>query len=230
MMLASTSKSAALIVVDQQLDFEPGGALAVAEGDLIVQGIVALLSKFETVVFTQDSHPEGHISFASSYQGKKPFDLVTLQDVQSGVIKSNIFTQNELETYLKSVPSGQQVLWPDHCVQGTKGASFDPRLPTEKAHLILRKGTRRDCDSYSGFFENDGSPTGLSGYLRSRGVSKVTVVGLAGDYCVAWTAKDAKAEGFEIQYLKDLTRFVNFPQGSAEKALSDLKDLGVSIV
>lgn len=220
----------ALIVVDQQIDFQPGGALAVAGGDEIVPRIIEMMPKFETIIFTQDSHPKNHISFASSYEGRKPFEVMTLADVREARVESKYFSKSQIENYLKTTSTQSQVLWPDHCLVGTEGWKFDPRLPAERAHLILRKGTRVDCDSYSAFFENDGSSTGLSGFLRSRGISKVVVAGLAGDYCVYWTAKDARNEGFEVDYIKELTRFVNFPAHSAETALADLKAQKVQIV
>lgn len=178
----------ALLVVDVQHDFLPGGALAVPAGDDVVPGIAALAPRFGTVVATQDFHPPGHVSFASSHPGKRPFETVEL-------------------------PGGPQVLWPDHCVRGTRGAALHPSLPDVAFTLVLRKGTRRGADSYSAFRENPDErgtrlPTGLAAWLKARGVSRVFVCGLARDFCVRWSAVDAAAEGFETVVLDDLTRAV----------------------
>lgn len=197
----------AAIVVDMQPDFYSTGALPVPGGETLVEKLQPVLSGFQTLVFTQDSHPVGHISFASSYEGKKPFDVLTLKEVQTERIRSK-FSQVELENYLKQTPEQRQVLWPDHCVQGTRGWELDSRLPIERAHLILRKGTKAAVDSYSGFFENNGGPTGLSAYLKSRGVKKVFICGLAGDFCVLWTTNDAEREGFQVFTSDEWTRFV----------------------
>lgn len=184
----------ALVVVDLQPDFMPGGALPCHEGDAIVPGIDALLRsrRYVTVVATQDWHPADHASFASQYPGRVPFGQIELH--------------------------GQpQTLWPDHCVAGTPGAALDPRVDWDTASLVLRKGSRREVDSYSAFFENhgpDGSrpATGLAGWLRERGIAEVHVCGLARDYCVLWTAQDAAAAGFRVRFLWDLTRPVT-PEG-----------------
>jgi len=178
----------ALLVVDVQHDFLPGGALAVSAGDEVVPGIAALAPRFGTVVATQDFHPPGHVSFASSHPGRKPFETIEL-------------------------PGGPQVLWPDHCVRGTRGAALHPAIPDVAFTLVLRKGTRRAVDSYSAFRENpDGQgarlPTGLADWLKARGVSRVFVCGLARDFCVRWSAVDAAAEGLETVVLDDLTRAV----------------------
>lgn len=178
----------ALLVVDVQPDFMPGGALPVPHGDEIVAGIADCMARFDTVVATQDWHPPGHVSFASSH-GRKPFATIQLH-------------------------GGEQVLWPDHCVQGTAGADLHPRLPTAPLTLILRKGTRRDVDSYSAFRENTGPDgerrsTGLAAWLADRGIRRVFVCGLARDYCVRWSAEDAAAAGFETWVLDDLTRPVD---------------------
>lgn len=178
----------ALLVVDVQHDFLPGGALAVPAGDEVVPGIGALAPRFGTVVATQDWHPAGHVSFASSHPGKKPFETIEL-------------------------PGGPQVLWPDHCVQGSRGAALHPALPDAAFTLVLRKGTRRGADSYSAFRENpdeEGNrlPTGLAEWLRARGISRVFVCGLARDFCVRWTAVDAAEAGFQTVVLDDLTRAV----------------------
>lgn len=185
----------ALLVVDLQHDFLPGGALAVQEGDEVVAPIARLAPAFETVVATQDFHPSGHVSFASTHPGKKPFEAIAL-------------------------PFGTQELWPDHCVQGTRGAQLHPGLPDRAITLLLRKGTRRDLDSYSAFRENvdrDGRrpTTGLGAWLEARGVRRVFVCGLARDFCVRWSALDAAAAGFDTYVLDDLTRAV-FPDRRGE--------------
>jgi nicotinamidase/pyrazinamidase len=185
----------ALVVVDLQHDFLPGGALAVAGGDEIVQPTARLARAFQTVVATQDWHPPGHVSFASSHPGKAPFTTATL-------------------------PQGPQELWPDHCVAGSRGAALHPGFPDVTATLVLRKGTRREVDSYSAFRENVGSDgrrptTGLGAWLRARGVTRVFVAGLARDFCVRWSAEDAASEGFETIVLDDLTRAV-FPDRKVE--------------
>src|SRR5690606_26315489 len=169
----------ALIVVDLQNDFCPGGALAVSGGDEIVPLVNRLIGEFEHVILTQDWHPAGHSSFASSHPGKEPFSTVEM-------------------------PYGPQTLWPDHCVQGTRGADFHPGLEWTKAELVIRKGFRTAIDSYSTFFENDHTtPTGLAGYLRERGISDLTLVGLATDFCVAYSAIDARRLGFKAKVLLD---------------------------
>jgi nicotinamidase/pyrazinamidase len=179
----------ALLVVDLQPDFMPGGPLAVAEGDRIAGPIGELARRFSTVVATQDWHPTGHVSFASAYPGRRPFAPIQLQ-------------------------FGEQMLWPDHCVAGTAGAALHPALPDARLTLVLRKGTRRDVDSYSGFRENvgpDGSrpSTGLGALLRARGIARLFVCGLARDYCVRASAVDAADEGFVVWLLDDLTRAVD---------------------
>ena len=191
-----TASRTALIVVDLQPDFMPGGALPCHQGDAIVPGIAALLAsgRYTTVVATQDWHPADHASFASQYPGRAPFEQIQLH--------------------------GQaQTLWPDHCVAGTAGAALDPRVDWKVANLILRKGSRRDVDSYSALFENHGPngsrpATGLAGWLRERGIEEVHVCGLARDYCVLWTAQDAAAAGFRVRFLWNLTRPVS-PDGDA---------------
>ncbi|NBZ86515.1 bifunctional nicotinamidase/pyrazinamidase [Stagnihabitans tardus] len=177
--------SEALIVIDVQNDFCPGGALAVAGGDEIVAPINALMERFDTVVLTQDWHPADHSSFAANHPGAQAFSEIDMA-------------------------YGRQTLWPVHCVQGTEGAAFHPGLQTDPAHLVIRKGFRRQIDSYSAFFENDRqTPTGLEGYLRGRGVTSVTLVGLATDYCVAFSALDARARGFGVTLLPDLCRAID---------------------
>ncbi len=185
----------ALLVVDLQHDFLPGGALAVPSGDEVVAPIAALAPRFTTVVATQDWHPPGHVSFASAHPGRRPYETLRL-------------------------PQGPQELWPDHCVRGTPGAALHPRLPDVVLTLVLRKGTRQEVDSYSAFRENVGPDgrrptTGLGAWLAARGVRRVFVCGLARDFCVRWSALDAAAEGLDAIVLDDLTRPV-FPDRRAE--------------
>src|SRR5919204_202774 len=185
----------ALLVVDLQHDFLPGGALAVKDGDEIIAPIARLAPALDVVVATQDFHPMGHVSFASSHSGRRPFEAIPLH-------------------------GGTQELWPDHCVQGTRGAQIHPGFPDRAATLILRKGTRRDVDSYSAFRENVGPggtrpTTGLAAWLEARGVRRVFTCGLARDFCVKWSALDAADAGFETYVLDDLTRAV-FPERSDE--------------
>jgi nicotinamidase/pyrazinamidase len=173
------------MVVDVQNDFVPGGALAVPRGDEVVPVINRLGEAFEHVVLTQDWHPRGHVSFASSHPGRKPFETIVL-------------------------PYGEQVLWPDHCVQGTRGAQLHPGLRLPHAELIVRKGHHREVDSYSAFLEADrATPTGLAGYLKERGLLRLHICGLARDYCVAWTAEDARAAGFEVTVIEEACRAIN---------------------
>ena len=195
----------ALIVIDVQNDFCPGGALAVDGGDEIVPGINRLIRDFPIRVFTQDWHPAGHSSFASSHPGKAPLEMVDMD-------------------------YGPQVLWPDHCVQGTDGAAFHEDLMTDPADLILRKGFRPEIDSYSAFFENDHrTPTGLEGYLRSRGATRLTFVGLATDFCVGWSAMDAARLGFAVTVRLDLCRAID-ADGSLDTALAGMRDAGVTLI
>lgn len=222
----SEDSNTALIVIDQQYDFEPGGQLPVTQGDEILDGIAQLMRTYKEVIVSQDSHPAGHISFASSYPGKKPYDLLTLDDLNDPHFHSH-FTKEVVRDYLESVPEKNQTLWPDHCVSGTHGWEIDKRLPLDKASLILRKGNRTECDSYSAFKENDGLPTGLEGYLREKKIETVYLVGLAGDFCVNWTARDAVRVGFKVIYDSTLTRFVN-PQNRT-RVLQELKSLGILI-
>lgn len=195
-------KTDALIVVDVQNDFCPGGALAVADGDAVVPVINALAAHFENVVLTQDWHPAGHASFASSHPGKAPFETAAM-------------------------PYGPQVLWPDHCIQGTPGADLHPGLALPHAQLIIRKGYHSGVDSYSAFREADRTTeTGLAGYLRERGIRRVFVVGLATDYCVGWTAIDARAAGFAAVVVEDACRGIDLG-GSLAKAWADMAAAGV---
>ncbi|NBB11715.1 bifunctional nicotinamidase/pyrazinamidase [Pseudomonas sp. SLFW] len=193
---------AALLVIDMQYDFMPGGALAVAEGDQLVPLINRLGAQFRNVVISQDWHPAGHISFASSHAERAPFDIITL-------------------------PYGPQTLWPDHCVQGTYGSALHADLDIPQAQLILRKGCNAGIDSYSAFVEADRTTqTGLAGYLNERGVDSVFVVGLALDFCVAWSALDARAAGFNTWVIADACKAIDLG-GSLEKAWQDLTAAGV---
>lgn len=192
-----------LIIVDVQADFLPGGALAVPDGGEVVPVINRLARRFENVVLTQDWHPAGHVSFASSHAGCSPLEAI-------------------------EVGYGRQVLWPDHCVQGTPGAALYAGLDVPHAQLIVRKGHRRDVDSYSGFLEADrDTPTGLAGYLRERGLSRCFVVGLATDFCVAWTALDARRLDFEATVIEDACRGID-TAGSLARAWSEMEAAGVA--
>ncbi len=176
---------AALVVVDVQNDFCPGGALEVPDGDAVVAAINRIAPRFSTRILTQDWHPPGHRSFASSHPGRAPFETTELS-------------------------YGEQVLWPDHCVQGTAGAAFHPGLATDGADLVLRKGFRPGIDSYSAFYENDRrTSTGLTGYLRARGISRLFFAGLATDFCVAYSAIDGAREGFEAAVVEDGCRGID---------------------
>ena len=194
----------ALIVIDVQNDFCPGGALAVTGGDQIIGRVNALMGEFDTVVLTQDWHPAGHSSFASQHPGAAPFTQIDM-------------------------PYGPQTLWPDHCVQGSPGAAFHPDLETGPAHLVIRKGFRPEVDSYSAFFENDHETvTGLAGYLRARGAQELTFVGLALDFCVAWSAMDAARLGFGARVLEDACRAIDL-EGSLDAARDAMTAAGVKL-
>jgi nicotinamidase/pyrazinamidase len=193
----------ALIVIDVQNDFCPGGALAVPDGDEVVAPINAMMQDFETIILTQDWHPAGHSSFASTHSGKAPYETVEM-------------------------PYGTQVLWPDHCVQGSAGADFHRDLDVS-GDLIIRKGFRPAIDSYSGFFENDQqTPTGLEGYLRARGISELTLVGLATDFCVAYSALDAVKLGFKVRVALAACRGIDL-NGSLPQALAEMQAAGVHL-
>ncbi|VAW02071.1 Nicotinamidase [hydrothermal vent metagenome] len=195
----------ALIVIDVQNDFCPGGALAVAGGDEIVPGINALMRDFDAVILTQDWHPMGHTSFASSHAGKNPLEMIQM-------------------------PYGPQVLWPDHCIQGTPGAAFHAGLNTDRADMIVRKGYNPQIDSYSAFFENDHeTPTGLHGYLQTRGIMALTMVGLATDFCVNFSAVDAAGLGYAVDVRTDLCRAIDF-DGSLAAAMQGMQDAGIRIL
>ena len=194
---------AALLVIDVQPDFCPGGALAVPDGDAIIPLINRLATRFETVILTQDWHPADHISFAASHPGKQPFEMIEL-------------------------PYGKQVLWPSHCVMGTPGAALHPALDIPHARMILRKGGNRLVDSYSAFLEADrASKTGLDGYLRSLGITDLYLCGLATDFCVAWSAEDARAFGFNATIIEDACRAIDL-NGSLDAAWTKLAAAGVA--
>ena len=191
-----------LLVIDVQNDFCPGGALAVADGDAVVPVINRLAQRFAHLVLTQDWHPAGHSSFATSHPGAEPFQTMTM-------------------------PYGPQTLWPDHCIQGTAGAAFHPQLLTDRAELIIRKGFRREIDSYSAFYENDRrTPTGLAGYLRERGLARIFLVGLATDYCVHYSALDARRLGFETIVIESGCRAIDLA-GSLASAWANMEEAGV---
>jgi nicotinamidase/pyrazinamidase len=194
-----------LLVVDLQNDFCPGGALPVPRGDEVVPIANRLARQFSHVVLTQDWHPAGHQSFASSHPGRKPFETVT-------------------------VAYGPQVLWPDHCVQGTSGAAFRADLDIPHAELVMRKGFRREIDSYSAFFENDHrTATGLAGYLRERGLRRVFLCGLAFDFCVGWSAEDAHRHDFEVVVIEDACRGIDI-DGSVAATRAKLATLGIACI
>ncbi len=193
-----------LLLVDIQNDFCPGGALAVADGDQVVPAANRLMARFGHVVATQDWHPPGHSSFASRHGGCQPFDSI-------------------------EADYGPQILWPDHCVQGTEGARFHADLDIDRAEMIVRKGFGRTIDSYSAFFENDQkTPTGLAGYLRERGFERVFLCGLATDFCVHFSAIDARRQGFAALLVEDACRAIDL-DGSLAKARADMRDRGVTM-
>src|SRR3984957_13355811 len=196
------NKDDVLLIIDVQTDFCTGGALAVADGDAVVPVINRLAGRFQHVVLTQDWHPSRHSSFATSHPGSAPFDTV-------------------------SMPYGQQTLWPDHCVQGTPGAAFHPQLATERAELVIRKGFRPEIDSYSAFQENDRrTPTGLAGYLRERGLQRIFLVGLATDFCVYYSAVDARRLGFAAVLIEAGCRAIDLA-GSLDAAWTEMAAAGM---
>lgn len=196
------NKTDALLVVDVQNDFMPGGALAVPRGDEIVPLVNRLAAGFANVILTQDWHPKGHISFASSHPGRKPFET-------------------------KKLRYGMQVLWPEHCVQGTEGAALHRDLSIPHAQLLIRKGCQERVDSYSAFLEADRKTrTGLEGYLKSRDIKRVFCAGLATDFCVAWTALDARKFGFQAVVIEDACRAIDV-EGSLDAAWKQMKKAGV---
>jgi nicotinamidase/pyrazinamidase len=194
--------ASALLVIDVQNCFLPGGSLAVKEGDQVVPVINRIAKGFTNVVMTQDWHTVGHVSFASAHDGKKPFEVIDLA-------------------------YGKQMLWPDHCVQGTEGASLSKELSIPQAELVIRKGFHKDVDSYSAFTEADGkTTTGLAAYLQARNIKRLFVAGLATDFCVAWTALDARKAGFETYVVEDACRGID-AQGSLAKVWTDMAQAGV---
>ena len=195
----------ALLVIDVQNDFCPAGALEVAGGNEIIPYINEEMAKYECVVLTQDWHPKGHSSFATSHEGKNPLELIKM-------------------------PYGDQVLWPDHCVQGSKGAEFHPDLNIEQANAIIRKGSDPRIDSYSAFFENDRkTPTGLDGYFKSLEIEKINLVGLATDFCVNYSAQDAANLGYKVSVLEKMCRAIDL-NGSLAAAKSEMQDCGVEFI
>jgi len=198
------SDDTALIIIDVQADFCPGGALAVNDGDAVVPVVNRLADRFSTVVLTQDWHPPGHSSFASTHPGATPFSMTEM-------------------------PYGPQVLWPDHCVQGTPGAAFHPDLAVTRAQMIVRKGFRPGIDSYSAFLENDrATATGLTGYLADRGVRHIVLCGLATDFCVAYSAMDGRKVGLTVTLVEDACRAIDL-DGSLNAAMTDMRGAGVAI-
>jgi nicotinamidase/pyrazinamidase len=196
------SDDTALLAVDVQYDFLPGGALAVPDGDAVIAPLNALIPRFRTVVLTQDWHPPGHASFASSHPGQKPFETVELS-------------------------YGTQVLWPDHCVQGSRGAAIHPALAADGAVLVQRKGSNPAVDSYSAFLEADRrSRTGLAGWLQDRGIRHIVIGGLATDYCVLWSSLDARAAGFSVTVVEEACRGIDL-DGSLARALAEMDAAGV---
>jgi len=199
-----------LLIIDVQYDFLPGGALAVKSGDAVIEPINALsraiTAKGGRAAATQDWHCPGHISFASSHESKNPGDVLDTAFVR------------------------QQVLWPDHCVQGTRGAAFHAELDLNPVSMIIRKGFRQELDSYSAFFENDKvTPTGLDGWMKTLGIQTVIMGGIATDYCVLYSALDCKRLGFNVIIASDAVRGVGYPEGSIEKAITTMKDAGIEI-
>ena len=195
----------ALLVIDVQNDFCPAGALEVAGGNEIIPYINEEMAKYECVVLTQDWHPKGHSSFATSHEGKNPLELIKM-------------------------PYGDQVLWPDHCVQGSKGAEFHPDLNIEQANAIIRKGSNPRIDSYSAFFENDRkTPTGLDGYFKSLEIEKINLVGLATDFCVNYSAQDAANLGYKVSVLEKMCRAIDL-NGSLAVAKSEMQNCGVELI
>ena len=194
-----------LVVIDVQNDFCPGGALAVADGDAVIDHIHRVAAKFDHIVLTQDWHPAGHASFASAHAGKRPFEQIELS-------------------------YGMQTLWPDHCVQGSKGAEFHQALHLPRAELILRKGFRPRIDSYSAFFENDRvTPTGLAGYLDERNLNRIFLAGLAYDFCVGYSALDARRLGLSAVILRDACRAIDL-NGSVAKIEAEVDRAGVVLI
>ena len=203
--MSNFGEDTALVLIDIQNDFCPGGALAVDKGDEIVEISNKIQEQFKIKIITQDWHPSTHKSFASNHEGKEPLSTVEMF-------------------------YGQQVLWPNHCIQGTEGSKFHSKLITDSADLIIRKGFRPEIDSYSAFFENDQkTPTGLDGYLKSRGVNKIYLCGLALDFCVYFSAIDGAELGYNVNVVQDACRAIDL-DGSLEKSLNDMKSKGVKFL
>ena len=195
----------ALLVIDVQNDFCPGGALQVAGGNEIITGINQEMTKYDYIILTQDWHPKGHSSFATSHDGGKPLDVIEM-------------------------PYGNQVLWPDHCVQGSHGAEFHSELNTARANAVIRKGSNPLIDSYSAFFENDRkTPTGLHGYFRSLEVEKINLVGLATDFCVNYSAQDAAKLGYKVSVFEKMCRSIDI-NGSLALARTEMRECGVELI
>tara|TARA_Y100000589_G_scaffold98900_1_gene93458 strand:- start:41 stop:637 length:597 start_codon:yes stop_codon:yes gene_type:complete len=195
----------ALLVIDVQNDFCPAGALEVSGGDEIISDINQEMKKYDCVVLTQDWHPKGHSSFAMSHKGKKPLDVIQM-------------------------PYGDQILWPEHCVQGSRGAEFHCKLDTGQANAVIRKGLNPLIDSYSAFFENDRrTATGLDGYFKSLGIEKIYLVGLATDFCVNYSAQDAAKLGYQVSVFERMCKAIDL-NGSLELARTDMRDCGVELV
>ena len=195
----------ALLVIDVQNDFCPAGALEVSGGDEIISDINQEMKKYDCVVLTQDWHPKGHSSFAMSHKGKKPLDVIQM-------------------------PYGDQILWPEHCVQGSRGAEFHCKLDTGQANAVIRKGLNPLIDSYSAFFENDRrTATGLDGYFKSLGIEKIYLVGLATDFCVNYSAQDAAKLGYQVSVFERMCKAIDL-NGSLESARTDMRDCGVELV
>jgi nicotinamidase/pyrazinamidase len=204
--MARAGQSNALLVIDVQNDFCPGGSLPVPHGDEIVPVINHLMAGFDIVVASQDWHPDGHISFASTHSGRHPFDTFQLE-------------------------GREQILWPDHCVQGTQGAEFHPDLDIRPVVLIVRKGWQQDLDSYSAFFENDQvTPTGLEAYLKGMGIRRLYLTGLAQDVCVYYSARDALRLGFETFLVEEATRGLDQPRGSLAQRMKELEKSGLKLI
>jgi len=202
----STYANSALLIIDVQNDFCPGGTLAVPDGDSIIPLINSLCSQFRLVAATQDWHPNDHISFASNHPGTQVYDTIPWK-------------------------KDMQVLWPDHCIAGSPGSAFHPALNTDLCSIIIRKGTNAKMDSYSAFFENDHTTTtGLTGYLQTLGISSIVLCGLATDYCIYYSAVDALNLGFTVSVLQEGIRGVNQPEGSTASAISDMKQLGIKFI
>jgi nicotinamidase/pyrazinamidase len=204
--MGAKSGDRVLLIIDVQNDFCPGGSLAVEDGDAVLSVINRIMPVFPHVAATQDWHPPDHVSFASRHPGRKPLDMVSADGIE-------------------------QVLWPDHCVQGTRGAELHPRLDARHIGLVLRKGMRPMLDSYSAFFENDHrTDTGLRFWLKGMRLREIVLCGLATDYCVRASALDARRAGFHVTLVRDACRGVDFPRGSVEKALAEMEKAGVRIV